>query len=564
MASSAACIGHAALASADETWKNGSNRPARTTISFIVASIEARLILFKGGVMALFGGDQPDHPMADLKQAKRLIAELPANDSLKALDETTFWLDSICRNEAFKVDSRYELFGLLDQAARIHQRKLSQEYLATDRHEKFRENKLWTTIFEFWKTLGDAYSQCVRQFQAGADGSSSIRQDLPAIVARALRTLRMQLKWKLLRYGPVDDRVWEEIGRLYLFAETKGMATTTPEPVPGVPSPGSVQQEFLSALMLGVSSTDGLTPLKQEIAERTVAHFGSLYVQQAEPAPGCNFCFDLSMSKPPMRVMNGLAPGKMIRFFGAGGAQPALEQLIQEIKTKDSVPSHINLGGTYEANLVRTVTQHLARYWSNDPPARNSQRRKIATRMTVVHGFRNTLRCITSDDDANSLDFVAHDGSESWIVENVSDGGFGAIIPLTKGEDWISVGMLLGVQRETAPHWGAGVVRRIARDEYQQRRIGIELLSNTLIPVNLAPAGTVSSFNATREGDTAVLLSTASDKKGEIALLLRGGGFTSGQMLEMSVRGKRYNIMPSKLVEGGDDFDWAIFKVVKQ
>ncbi|HXD52143.1 MAG TPA: hypothetical protein VN689_09640, partial [Burkholderiales bacterium] len=218
----------------------------------------------------------------------------------------------------------------------------------------------------------------------------------------------------------------------------------------------------------------------------------------------------------------------------------------------------------YEANLVRTVTQHLARYWSNDPPARNSQRRKIATRMTVVHGFRNTLRCITSDDDANSLDFVAHDGSESWIVENVSDGGFGAIIPLTKGEDWISVGMLLGVQRETAPHWGAGVVRRIARDEYQQRRIGIELLSNTLIPVNLAPAGTVSSFNATREGDTAVLLSTASDKKGEIALLLRGGGFTSGQMLEMSVRGKRYNIMPSKLVEGGDDFDWAIFKVVKQ
>jgi len=35
-------------------------------------------------------------------------------------------------------------------------------------------------------------------------------------------------------------------------------------------------------------------------------------------------------------------------------------------------------------------------------------------------------------------------------------------------------------------------------------------------------------------------------------------------MLEMSVRGKRYNIMPSKLVEGGDDFDWAIFKVVKQ
>ena len=45
--------------------------------------------------MALFGGSKPDHPMADLKQAKVLIAELPANDAAKALEEITFWLDSV-------------------------------------------------------------------------------------------------------------------------------------------------------------------------------------------------------------------------------------------------------------------------------------------------------------------------------------------------------------------------------------------------------------------------------------------------------------------------------------
>ena len=514
--------------------------------------------------MALFGGAKPDHPMSDLKQAKLLISELPANDSLKALDEATFWLDSICRDEGFKVDSRYELFDLLDQAARIHQRKLSQEYLATDRQEKFRENKLWNTIFEFWKTLGNAYSQCIQQFQAGASGASSIKKDLPAIIARALRTLTLQLKWILLRYGPVDDRVWGEIGRLYLFADTKGIATTATGLAPGAHGQGSVQQEFLNALMLGVSSTDGLTPLKQEIAERTVAHFSSLYTLQAKPGPGCNFCFDLSTGKPPTRAMKGFEADKMTRFFGAGKALPALEQLMQEIKTKDGVPSHINLGGTYDANLVRSVMQHLARYWSDNPPARNSERHKIATRMTVVHGFRSTVRCITPADDGNSLDFLAHDGSESWIVENVSDGGFGAIIPQMKGEDWINVGFLLGVQTETAQYWGAGIVRRITRDEYQQRRIGIQLLSNTLIPVKLAPAGSVSSFNATREGDLAVLLSIAPDKNGEIALLLGGGSFTPGQMLEMNVRGKQYYMMPSKLVEGGDDFDWATFKIIRQ
>ena len=513
--------------------------------------------------MALFGGSKPDHPMVNIKQAKKLIAELPANDSLKALDEVTFWLDSVSRTEGFKLDYCYELYDLLDQAAKNHQRKLSHEYLATDRQEKFREHKLWTTVFEFWKMLGNAYSQCVERFQSGASGAGAIKKDLPAIIGRALRALTLQLKWVLLRYGPVDDRVWGDIARLYLFAETKGLATATIAVYPGAHGQGTVQQEFLKAMMLGVSSTDGLTPLKQEIAERTVAHFGNMFIVQTKPAPGCHYFFDLSMRKPAARVMKGVEPNKMTRFFGTGEALAALEQLMQEIKAKDGVPSHVNLGGTYDADLVLSVLQHLAMYWSDKPPARGSERRKIATRMTVVYGFQQMLKNVVPADDDTSLDFEEKSGSESWIVENVSEGGFGAIIPQVKG-DWIKVGSLLGVQTETAQSWSAGVIRRITRDEHQQRRVGIQLLSKAVIQVKLSPAGNVSSFNATREGNPAVLLSTTPDKNGEIALLLRVGSFTPGQTLEMNVRGKQYYLMPSTLVEGGDDFDLAKFKVMQR
>ncbi len=509
--------------------------------------------------MALFGGGKPDHPMADIKQAKKLIAELPANDPLKALDEATFWLDSICRTEEFRLDHRFELFDLLDRAAKNHQRKLAQEYLAIDRQEKFRENKLWTTVFEFWKQLGSAYGQCVEQFQAGASGAGAIKKDLPAIIARALRALTLQLKWILLRYGQVEDRVWGELGRLYHFAESKGLATGTIEIYPGAHGEGTVQHEFLKAMMLGVSSTDGLTPLKQELAERIIAHFGDMYIMQTKPAPGCNYFFDLSMRKPAARMMKGSEPNKMTRFFGAGKALPALEQLMQEIKAKDSVPSHINLGGTFDAGLVLSVMRHLAQYWSDNPPARGSERRKIATRMTVVHGFRQMLKNVAPAGDDTSLAFEAMNGCESWIVENVSEGGFGAIIPQVKG-DWLKVGDLLGVQTETAQYWGAGVVRRITRDEYQQRRVGIQLLSNTVIPVKLSPSGNVSSSNAAREGEPAMLLSTTPDQNGEIALLLRAGSFTPGQALEMNVRGNQYYLMSSTLAEGGDDFDLAKFK----
>src|SRR5947209_6919650 len=248
--------------------------------------------------MALFGGGKPDHPMADPKQARALIAEFPVQDAAKALEEVTFWLDSVSRTEGFKLDYRFQLYDALDQSAKNHQRKLSQDYLANDRQEKFREIKLWGAIFEFWKTLGGCYNQCIEEFQAGASGAGAIKKDLPIIAARALRTLTLQLKWSALRYGPVDDRIWGELGRIYLFAESKRFATTPVDIYPGAHGQGTVEREFLKALMLGVSSTDGLTPLKQEIAERTVAHFGNFYEIGAQPAPGRNYYFDLSMRKP--------------------------------------------------------------------------------------------------------------------------------------------------------------------------------------------------------------------------------------------------------------------------
>jgi len=498
--------------------------------------------------------------MAGIRQAKKLVSELPAYDSIKALDEVTFWLDSIGRTEGFRVDHRFELIDLLDQAAKGHQRKLAQDYLATDRQEKFRENRLWNTLFDFWRHLGDAYGQCVKQFQSGASGAGAIRKKLPTIVARALRALTVQLKWSLLRYGPVDVRLWGEVGQLYLFAETKRIATETIEIYPDAIGQGTVQQEFLKAMMLGVSSTGGLTPLRQEIAERTVAHFGAMFTLQARPTPGCNDYFDLSMHRPPARVMKGLEPNEMMRFFGAGKARRVLKHLIEEIKATDAVPSHVNLGGMYDSGLVLSVLQQLATYWSDKPPARGSGRRKIAARLTVVHGFREVLRAVEPAAD-ETLDLEQATGTESWIVENVSEGGFGAVIPQVKG-DWIKVGTILAVQSEASQFWAAAIIRRITRDEYQLRHVGIQLLAQAVIPLQLAPAGSASSGNAMRE--PGVLLSPTPDRHGEIALLLRGGSYTPGQGLEMNVRGKRYHLAPRKLVEGGDDFDWAKFKVMRR
>ena len=105
----------------------------------------------------------------------------------------------------------------------------------------------------------------------------------------------------------------------------------------------------------------------------------------------------------------------------------------------------MHLGGVYDGDTVKPVLKHLIAYWSDDAPERSAQRRQTATRMTVLHGMVEILGTL---DPANSdeLDFsdpaAAEHSAESWIVENVSDGGYGAIIPAAKS-DWVRVGALI-------------------------------------------------------------------------------------------------------------------------
>ncbi len=506
-------------------------------------------------MLGFFAGGKVDHPMADAKQAREIVADLPS-DALKALGDITHWLETLRETKSFKVDRLYENIDLLDAGAKNHQRKLGQNYFATARQQKFQENRLWSSSYAFWKALSDAYLECVSRFESAQTGGTAFRKNLPAIVARTLRALSLQLKWILVRYGSVEPRVWADVGRLYQFAEASGFAEDRIEIYPGTHGGGSVRQEFLKAVMLSVSATDGLSPMRQELAERAVAHFSPGFRIAHQSGPGCGYCFDIVSGKPPFRLIGDKPVPATARFFGAGAALADLRKVEATIVETGAIPSGVHFGGSYSNDTVLPVLRHLAAYWADDAPARTAERRQTAARMTVLHGMAEIIRIL---DPANSdeLDFssseAADSSAESWIVENVSDGGYGAIIPAAKG-DWVRVGALIGVKTEVAQHWGVGIIRRVARDEHQQRRVGVQVLSKVAIPVRIGKSG------GGELADSALLLSTTPDSQGEVGVLLRDGLYNSRDSLDMSVNNKPYLLMPSRLAEGGEDFDWAMFK----
>jgi hypothetical protein len=521
-----------------------------------------RIAAIPGERMAIkWLGGKVDHPMSDAGQARQIIDGLPANDAAKALEEITYWLDSINQTGEFKLNQRFENIDLLDGAVRNHLRKLSQDYLAMPRQLKFQENRLWNAIFGFWRQLGDGYLQCLKQYEEGLIGMTMVRKSLPVIVARVIRALTFQLKWKLLRYGPVEPRIWLELAHVYSIAEQRGFTDGVIAVYPGALGESTAKREFLTAMMFIAASPEGLPPLRQEIAERTAAHLASGFRISTKP-DGCTHCVDLASPGPAVRLFKGVEPKPTLRFFEAGKGLADLNQLIGKILATGAVPEGVNLGGSYGKDDVTGAFRHLAQYWSDQPPARGSERRKIAGRITVVPGLRDVFKTLDPSDD-DTLDFSSsqHAGSgESWIVEDVSDGGYGAIIPTVKS-DWIKVGTLVGVQSEASKYWGVGLIRRIVRDEKEQRHVGIQVLTKAAIPIKLSMSQTLSFTDADREAERAILLSTGPDTKGEVGVVMRSGFYNGRDSLDMTVSDRSFQLTPVGVVEGGEDFDWVRFNV---
>ena len=505
--------------------------------------------------MKLFGGSKPDHPLADPKEAKRLLEGLPANDPPKALDELMHWMESVAAVEGFKPEARIHLLMSLDDAAQPFARKLGKDYFAAGRPSRFQENRLWSALHGYWKQAGYAYARSVDHFVQNAKGVDAAKAQLPLLLVRTLRSFAQQIKWMHMRYGPIDLASWRVFNSVYAFAEAKQLAQSKVTVYPatsagtgaGAGGVSTPQLEFLKGAMFSASAPDGMLPVEVELAERLIAALAPRFVLGSAPAAGMVFWTDLAQAMPPARMSRPPQALPGLRCFGPGAAHAELHDLAERVMVGGQVPAEVNLGGTYESHVALEAMRHLLLYWSPQAPERKSQRHAVKTRLSVAHGFAGVLGVLGEGD---SLDFD-NQNSESWIVENVSAGGFGAVVPHLKG-DWLRVGALLALQPEGGSNWVLGLVRRVNKLAGQQARVGIETLSKTPLLSRFAVAGVAS---VTEQG---VLMKGVD--AAEARIVLKPGAFTPGQNLEIAHAGRNHVYLPQALAERGDDYEIARFR----
>ncbi len=502
-------------------------------------------------MLGLFG-KKSDHPLADMKSAQEVLDDVSKNDSIKAVQELSEWLETL-RGEAkdFRVDHQWAVLRLFDQAAQPHLRKLFHDYFSVQPLSKFQENRLWLLLGSYYTQSDLCHYDVLTRYREGAKGASVIKTELPFLCARGIAAIAGRLKLAAARYTLVEPSFWVRLADYYSLAEAHGFQLEQLAAYPGVGT--SVAQEFAALIAWYGTSSGTLNPLQEHISERLFANLGKgLQVSNSYNGAGL-FVFDTAQPTPPMRVTADVTLHPALRYIDAEGMKQQLDGLLKTLD-KGIVPDNFNLyGAKYEANLLGDVARRLLQGLILPPATRRNPRRKINVSVNVANGFFKML-----EKTDIGLTFGV-DESEMWEVEDISATGFRSVVPVTRAED-IKIGTVIGSRPESISHWGAGVVRRLSRDAQDNLHIGVEILSPRFIGVNLSDPNLPGAENEL----VGMYLNRPSDTSGEAWLLMKPETYAASRSLTMQLDGRGYLLLPVALVERGDDHDLARYRMMEQ
>ena len=474
-------------------------------------------------------GRKCDHPMADVKSAQALLNNLPKNDTLKSIMELTDWIESVASREDFRLADQWSVLNLLDETAQPYVKKLVCEYFTLPDMHAFQGNRLCMALGNFSRQMCNAY--CL-MFARYCKNDAVAR--LPVLVARAVRLMGEQLKYMVVHYQTHDETVWRNFAALYHHAEQQGYLDDTVNLYPTVT--GTVRTEAGKLTAWYACGITSLSPRSMHLAELIFAKNSDAIAVSGDPGSQ-DFCsFDLSLSRPPVRILQDAKTSPGLRYVSVVRMQARLEALIR-ILEKNILPEEMHLGCAYTAEWVMEAAQYVVSHVAT-PPQRLAKRRELKAKLSVVFGCENLLSCAAG----REMEVM------QMTLENASPGGFYAELS-GKGADSVRIGHVFGVKN--AGGLGVSIVRRLSRDAEGKLHAGAEILTNRAILVTLQSG----------EGGTQLWLHA---ENGLATMLMQADVFSMQRSLKVLFDGRKYLLMPVRLLESGLDYDLASFRVIEQ
>lgn len=525
--------------------------------------------------------------MSSVAEAKKLLAELPKDNALKALEEVASWLTSITDTPDFRAEVRTSLIMLLDETGQPFHSELLKSYLAAPHLQDFQGMHLWQEMHKFAKELARACEECIAAYLREETKPYELQEKLPLLCVRLLRAAAEQMKLELMRYIDVEHTVWERMFHCYSLAETSQYADTMLFAYPGYAIHTSPKHEFVRALVHYESSPATLAPDQIEVSFRIAGRMVSHFDLATAPDANSEYCIDLAQPHAPRVLNDAVIPTPTMRYFSALRALPKVNEIIRQ-HDHSSIGEERRFGSEFTPQGKLTVLKHLQVYWDMNHPHRQMERRGISSNIEVVHSFRIISKLVThvdldqvaglSEADATALNArskltILGEGkveykSEIWTVVDMSIGGLGGMIPKTAGA-WVKIGDLCGIKAHNAQNWWIGVIRRLHTDHQGILHVGIEIIAKKSLSVWLRVLGKgvervsnweTSSGSFQYDYYPSILLPDAHNSYQNATLLLESGSYVPGKIYEVMLGEKSREIELTGLLAEGEDYEWVSFR----
>ena len=205
--------------------------------------------------------------------------------------------------------------------------------------------------------------------------------------------------------------------------------------------------------------------------------------------------------------------------------------------------------------MVLATVRHLIRQWGPTLPLRRHERRGQAAQVSVVHDFEE----VAANVSGLTPDYPFVSAQEQWLVEDESRSGLQARVSTPNGR-WLEVGALVALRKADESTWRTGIVRRLARADADDRRVGIEIVAHGGAGVTLLPLGR-NDEPVPGQGMLCALLSSRDNATDEVTLLLPRGSFSPNTPCEMRAYDQRYRLQPLRVIARGTGFEIARYRV---
>lgn len=516
-----------------------------------------------------------NHPLARESGVTQIIDELPADNPAMALEELTHWLLALSNAEGISLKERVKRLARIDQSAQKYERALRRQYTDTSRMHKVTEERIWNACFDFLEATINAHLRCIENLPQKGEQND---RDLVIVIMRALRRLDLQAHWLHLRYRPIPPVLWERVFSLIQLAEERALLQLPITLNSAAKAQTTVAQEMLKFLMMSVAAPEHLTKTQIDLAHLLTHNLAGTFCWEQIPNGSTVFHVDFSKPGIPVRLTRVSEHHFMSRCFGSG---EAVRALVVGLKQLESGGVPVTLGAIdfahYKREDMLEVMAHLSRCWCKMDvrnehqhfDKRHAERTQVFYRINVVHSFNflfDQLMQVLTAPATLTIDNEENE-TESWVVENISQMGYGVSISSLK-EDWVQNHTVIGIQPDTAP-WQIGVIRRVASESVENTQAGIQILSNQPLAAMLRPVDKeLSIWETAADTQTyyhtpGIVMQKEPPYQNEESLLLATGSYQLHRTYAMAIGEAKRTIRLLDRIHAFQGVDQIIFKDVK-